>query len=79
MEKNTDEFNYEQERVDWTVAQMVKREAILTSSVENVREEAQAIRSNFWKDVTVNVSEPDDVIETEVSIRQQELLLQNEN
>lgn len=76
MEKNTDEFNYEQERVDWTVAQMVKREAILTSSVENVREEAQAIRSNFWKDVTVNVSEPDDVIETEVSIRQQELLLQ---
>lgn len=55
---------------------MVKREAILTSSVENVREEAQAIRSNFWKDVTVNVSEPDDVIETEVSIRQQELLLQ---
>lgn len=76
MEKNTDEFNYEQERVDRTVAQMVKREAILTSSVENVREEAQAIRSNFWKDVTVNVSEPDDVIETEVSIRQQELLLQ---
>ncbi|MGX7417559.1 RNA polymerase recycling motor HelD [Carnobacterium gallinarum] len=76
MEVNEHDFNYEQRRVDWTISEILRREIILTDSVESVRGEAQDIRSNFWKDVTVNVSESDDVIETEVSIRQQELLLQ---
>lgn len=76
MENNETDFSYEQGRVDWTVAEIKKREIVLTDSVEVVRQEAQNIRSNFWKELTVNVSEADDVVETEVSIRQQELLLQ---
>lgn len=75
MGNNENELQYEQNRVDYTVKEIKKREAILDVSIDHVREEAKEIRTNFWNDVTVNLSSSDDVIETEISIRQQEQLL----
>lgn len=75
MGNNENELQYEQNRVEYTVKEIKKREAILDVSIDHVREEAKEIRTNFWNDVTVNLSSSDDVIETEISIRQQEQLL----
>src|SRR5699024_9779755 len=36
------------------------------------------LRKNFWDDVTINLDEPDDVIETEASMKQQAELLSDQ-
>ncbi|WP_018664893.1 RNA polymerase recycling motor HelD [Heyndrickxia acidiproducens] len=69
----------EQKRVDYTIEKMKKEKQELLSKVKAVRGEAQEIRNTFWEDVTVNLDEPDDVVETSASVRQQaELLAERE-
>ncbi|WP_239256745.1 RNA polymerase recycling motor HelD [Listeria ilorinensis] len=69
------EWQKEQARVDQTIEQIGHEEDRLKTSVESVKGEASVIRENFWEDVRVNLSEPDDVEETTISIRQQEMFL----
>ncbi|MGV3464664.1 MAG: RNA polymerase recycling motor HelD [Heyndrickxia sp.] len=79
MEFQSNEWNQEQERVDYTVKKVKNHINTLIASAENVKQEAEEIRKNFWEDVTVNFDEPDDVIETMTSIKQQvELLSERE-
>ena len=75
MSNQNDEWLQEQQRVDETVAKVKQKEKFLISQVKSVKDEAEEIRQNFWEDVTVNLDEPDDVIETFTSIRQQAELL----
>jgi len=79
MEFQSKEWNQEQERVDYTINKVRNHINALVASAENVKQEAEEIRKNFWEDVTVNFDEPDDVIETMTSIKQQmELLSERE-
>ncbi|MBB2482769.1 UvrD-helicase domain-containing protein [Bacillus sp. APMAM] len=79
MENQSREWTQEQERVDYTVKKVRSHINTLIASAENVKQEAEEIRKNFWEDVTVNFDEPDDVIETMTSIKQQmELLSERE-
>ncbi|WP_099223815.1 RNA polymerase recycling motor HelD [Listeria costaricensis] len=73
--EETQEWQNEQARVERTLQQVEREEARLKTSVESVKGEASTIRENFWEDVRVNLSEPDDVEETTISIRQQEMFL----
>ncbi|SET20337.1 DNA helicase-2 / ATP-dependent DNA helicase PcrA [Salinibacillus kushneri] len=47
----------------------------LKVNVSEVKNRVIELRKNFWEDVTVNLDEPDDVIETQASIKQQAELL----
>ncbi len=75
MDIHNEEWIEEQKRVDDTVNKVKRKEEALKASVHLVKAEAEEIRKNFWEDVTVNLDEPDDVIETYTSIRQQAELL----
>ncbi|MBS4173998.1 RNA polymerase recycling motor HelD [Bacillus sp. FJAT-49736] len=75
MENHTTEWTKEQERVDYTTKKVKNHIKELVSRAENVKQQAEEIRNNFWEDVTVNFDEPDDVIETITSIKQQAELL----
>ncbi|MGB8460329.1 MAG: helicase, partial [Priestia megaterium] len=69
----------EQQRVDWVVEEISQKAEKIGKSVGNVKGEIVDLRSTFWDDVTVNMDEPDDVIETFTSIKQQaELLAERE-
>ncbi|QQZ10450.1 RNA polymerase recycling motor HelD [Heyndrickxia vini] len=69
------EWLQEQKRVDDTVRKVKDKKQSLLSQVKSVKDEADEIKQNFWEDVTVNLDEPDDVIETFTSIKQQAELL----
>ncbi|MGW5888110.1 RNA polymerase recycling motor HelD [Priestia megaterium] len=69
----------EQQRVDWVVEEISQKAEKIGESVGSVKGEIVDLRSTFWDDVTVNMDEPDDVIETFTSIKQQaELLAERE-
>jgi DNA helicase II / ATP-dependent DNA helicase PcrA len=79
MEIQSHDWVQEQVRVDGTVKKVKNQINTLVSRAENVKQQADEIRKNFWEDVTVNLDEPDDVVETMTSIRQQvELLSERE-
>ncbi|KEO81302.1 RNA polymerase recycling motor HelD [Tumebacillus flagellatus] len=65
------EFQAEQQRVTRVVTEIDERIDHLTEKLGAIREEVVEIRNNFWDDVTVNLDEPDDIIETYVSLKQQ--------
>ncbi len=69
------EEKQEQKRIDYTIEQIKAQENQIKDSLVSVKKEASDIRSNFWEDVRVNLLEPDDVSETNISIRQQEHFL----
>ncbi|WP_088841039.1 RNA polymerase recycling motor HelD [Listeria sp. ILCC797] len=71
---NKEEQN-EQSRIDYTIQEIEKEQKRIQESLKSVKQEARDIRSNFWEDVRVNLAEPDDVSETNISIRQQEHFL----
>ncbi|WP_231495866.1 RNA polymerase recycling motor HelD [Paucisalibacillus sp. EB02] len=69
----------EQKRVDEVVQEINIREEKLLSKAGGLKESIIDLRKNFWEDVTVNLDEPDDVIETQASLKQQaELLAERE-
>src|SRR5690606_42059209 len=69
----------EQKRVDDVVSEINMKEEKLLSKAGGLKESIIDLRKNFWEDVTVNLDEPDDVIETQASLKQQaELLAERE-
>ncbi|TWD92321.1 Rep family ATP-dependent DNA helicase [Neobacillus bataviensis] len=65
----------EQERVSTVVKVIDQKIKNLQKNTGTVRSDVIEIRKNFWEDVTVNMDEPDDIIETAASIKQQAELL----
>ncbi|HET7579721.1 MAG TPA: RNA polymerase recycling motor HelD [Bacillales bacterium] len=65
----------EQQRVDVVLNEIEKKQVRLSESAGGLKEGIIDLRKNFWEDVTVNVEEPDDIIETQASIKQQAELL----
>ncbi|OZU87466.1 helicase [Virgibacillus indicus] len=65
----------EQDRVDHVIHEINKKEKKLYAKSSDLKESVVELRKNFWEDVTVNLDEPDDVIETQASLKQQAELL----
>lgn len=69
-ETNSDVMK-EQKRVDDVVQEIDKKKEHLEHQTHGLRGDIIDIRKNFWEDITVNLDEPDDVVETHASIKQQ--------
>jgi DNA helicase II / ATP-dependent DNA helicase PcrA len=67
----TKDWILEQERVNSVVVEIDKKMDKLTHNAGKVGADVLEIRKTFWEDVTVNLDEPDDIIETYASIKQQ--------
>jgi len=65
----------EQQRVDEVIHEINSKEEKLYSQSKGLKENVIELRKTFWDDVTVNLDELDDVIETQESIKQQAALL----
>ena len=74
-EKRSTDLQAEQERVGTVVKVIDQKIKNLQKNTGTVRSDVIEIRKSFWEDVTVNTDEPDDVIETAASIKQQAELL----
>ncbi|MFE8699282.1 RNA polymerase recycling motor HelD [Cytobacillus sp. FJAT-54145] len=75
MGKEQMDKHFEQNRVDSVVKEINQKVNHLSQQVQKISSDALEIRKTFWNDVTVNVDEPDDMIETYFSIKQQAQLL----
>jgi DNA helicase II / ATP-dependent DNA helicase PcrA len=76
MSKNqSKEWLFEQERVNMVIEEIDRKMNKISKNMSNVSSDISEIRKTFWNDVTVNLDEPDDVIETAVSLKQQAELL----
>ncbi|MBM7691012.1 DNA helicase-2/ATP-dependent DNA helicase PcrA [Peribacillus deserti] len=69
------EWQKEQERVDFVHSQIKKKQNKLKQHAASLKQGIIGLRETFWEDVTVNLEEQDDVIETQASIKQQAELL----
>ncbi|MGJ7912716.1 RNA polymerase recycling motor HelD [Neobacillus sp. LXY-1] len=69
------DWQLEQERVDLVVKAIDNKSKKLDKNAGTVGLDVLELRKTFWQDVTVNMDEPDDVIETAASIKQQAELL----
>lgn len=72
--QNSD-LQMEQERVNTVIKEIEKKKQKLQQNTGGVSSDVLELRKTFWEDVTVNMDEPDDVIETAASIKQQAELL----
>lgn len=78
-EEQQKEWQEEQSRVSFVVNEVNQKMNTLSQKSGNVVGDVLELRQHFWEDVTVNMDEPDDVIETHTSLRQQaELLAERE-
>jgi DNA helicase-2/ATP-dependent DNA helicase PcrA len=69
------EWQLEQAKVDAVIKEIDQKMKVLERSRTNIGLDVKEIRETFWNDVTVNLDEPDDVIETHTSIKQHAELL----
>lgn len=65
----------EQARVNHVLEVIEKKLRTLEEKTGGLKQDIVSLRKTFWEDVTVNLDEPDDVIETHTSLRQQAELL----
>ncbi|SFM46932.1 DNA helicase-2 / ATP-dependent DNA helicase PcrA [Gracilibacillus orientalis] len=65
----------EQHRVNHVIEEIDQRQEKLYTKLAGLKESVINLRQNFWEDVSVNLEESDDVIETHASIKQQAELL----
>lgn len=71
MDNQNENKKEEQERVDMVVEEIKNKIVQLNEKAGDIKDRVIDIRKNFWEDVTVNLDEPDDVIETQASLKQQ--------
>ncbi len=69
------DLQMEQERVNQVIKEIDKKTSKLQKNTGGVSSDVLELRKTFWEDVTVNMDDPDDVIETAASIKQQAELL----
>ena len=65
----------EQQRIEGVIQEINKKEEKIQVKSAGLKDSVIELRRNFWEDVTVNLDEPDDVIETHASMKQQAELL----
>ncbi|WP_339228558.1 RNA polymerase recycling motor HelD [Oceanobacillus sp. FSL K6-2867] len=75
MSHETDNRQYEQRRVEMVIEEIDHKEEKLYVQSAGLKQDVVELRQTFWDDVTVNLEELDDVIETQESIKQQAALL----
>ncbi len=69
----------EQHRINEIINEINNKEDAIYKKSAGLKDTIINLRENFWDDVTVNLDEPDDVIETQASVKQQaELLIERE-
>ncbi|MDC3416847.1 RNA polymerase recycling motor HelD [Aquibacillus salsiterrae] len=71
MDPNDKEWISEQDRVNKVVEEVKNKIVKLSERTAKIKDRVIDIRKNFWEDVTVNLDEPDDIIETQASLKQQ--------
>src|SRR5690625_967419 len=69
-EKHRD-WQPEKQRMHQVIDVIKKKMAVLKERADKLKKDVINIRTEFWDDVTVNIEEMDDKIETEASIKQQ--------
>lgn len=74
-ELQSKDWQMEQSRVTSVVNEIDKKVNKLNLNASKVGSDVLELRKDFWEDVTVNMDEPDDIIETAASIKQQAELL----
>ncbi|WP_010283631.1 RNA polymerase recycling motor HelD [Bacillus timonensis] len=75
MEKQNTDWIQEQDRLKDVLEVIESKQTAIESKVGSAKSEVVDLRKTFWEDVTVNLDEPDDVIETFQSIKQQSELI----
>lgn len=75
MNQEADDRATERHRLNFVVREIKKKGSELYQKSLGLKDSVIKLRKDFWEDVTVNVDEPDDIIETQASIRQQAELL----
>lgn len=75
MSQEDKEWHAEQARVDHVVDVIEEKQRRLGARADELKQGIIALRKNFWEDVTVNIDEPDEIIETQASIHQRAELL----
>lgn len=75
MSEEQEDMYIEQKRVNQIIEVIKLWFRRLESQSKGVGSDTTELRKTFWQDVTVNLDEPDDVIETFTSIKQQAELL----
>ncbi|MCH1627758.1 RNA polymerase recycling motor HelD [Fredinandcohnia quinoae] len=75
MEKMNVDWKLEQERVDHVLEEIDQKVKKLDTNIGGLKKDIVELRKDFWNDITVNLDEPDDVIETFTSIKQQAELI----
>ncbi|HEO8418364.1 RNA polymerase recycling motor HelD [Niallia sp. FSL W8-0635] len=73
--KEAEDKVQEQNRIDFVRKEIDEKLNLMEQDIHNIGGDVGQLRSTFWEDVTVNLDEPDDVIETFTSIKQQAELL----
>ncbi|MDC3414363.1 RNA polymerase recycling motor HelD [Terrihalobacillus insolitus] len=73
---NENEDRKEEQAYLTSVLSVIKTKLVfLQERIGGLKDRVIDLRKNFWEDVTVNIDEPDDVIETQASLKQQAELL----
>lgn len=72
---NNNEHIFEHQRLDRILQIIEDRENAITQQSSKIKQEVVEFRKNFWDDITINLEEMDDVIETQESIKQQSSVL----
>jgi DNA helicase-2/ATP-dependent DNA helicase PcrA len=75
MSHNKESRAAEQQRIEDVIREINIKEEKIHAKSAGLKESVIELRKNFWEDVTVNLDEPDDVIETHASMKQQAELL----
>jgi DNA helicase II / ATP-dependent DNA helicase PcrA len=71
MENQMKDDLAERHRLEDVIQVIKKKKQVLQEKTSGLRESIIDLRKEFWDDVTVNLDEPDDVIETQASLKQQ--------
>ncbi|RKQ30779.1 RNA polymerase recycling motor HelD [Oceanobacillus halophilus] len=61
----------EEHRVKYVHSVIDEKQKTIKTKTSGLKESIVDLRKDFWDDVTVNLDEPDDVIETQASLKQQ--------
>lgn len=75
MSQDVDNYSFEQRRIEKVIEEIKHKQEKLSAQSTGLKKSVIELRKTFWDDVRVNLDEPDDVIETQESIKQQAAIL----
>ncbi|MEG7379205.1 RNA polymerase recycling motor HelD [Bacillus subtilis] len=75
MNQQDKEWKEEQSRIDEVLQELGRKERFLETSAGGLKHDIIGLRKSFWEDVTVNLDDTHEAVETMASIKQQAELL----